>query len=82
MTEKKTSIYTLTGQISSILLSHSLYMSPEMFARSIELYRERYSIVFLGFPGIVVKTLYGRKAEIKLGNVHMQHNGSALMLQY
>ena len=39
-------IVTLIGQISlqkgCILLVHSLYMSPEMFARSIEMYRECY----------------------------------------
>ena len=46
--DQKTFVYTLTGRMSSrkgcILLTHLLYnMSPEMFARSIESYRECYS---------------------------------------
>ena len=42
---QNTSIYTLMDLISlqegHILLAHPLYMSPEMFARSIELYVQR-----------------------------------------
>ena len=55
-------------------------MSPEMFARSIENAISQVSvhtIVFLGLPGIVSKHC-GRRAKIKLVNVHMQHNGGAL----
>ena len=51
----KTSVYTFTSQVSSqkecILLAYSLYMLPEMFAKSIESYRKRYSPSFYSRDG-------------------------------
>ena len=91
---QNTSIYTLMDLISlqegHILLAHPLYMSPEMFARSIELYVQRAlfaTFSFFGGGGLLIKNwwclcmcichLTFAKMLSKMQKSQPQHNGSA-----